>query len=162
MLSFTSYTKVGLRIATIFGFFMSVASIIVALVYLVLKLMYWNMFPAGTTPILLGIFVFGSVQIFFIGLVGEYIMNINTRVIHRPLVIEEERINFEDDEEAVTADEDAKTAIDDFKKIHRYMHLAKKENATETYVELKKEYLSLKAILNVAGVNLTDIDEIKE
>ncbi|RKI23476.1 glycosyltransferase [bacterium 1xD8-6] len=162
MLSFTSYTKVGLRIATIFGFFMSVASIIVALVYLVLKLMYWNMFPAGTTPILLGIFVFGSVQIFFIGLVGEYIMNINTRVIHRPLVIEEERINFEDDEEAVTADEDAKTAIDDFKKIHRYMHLAKKEDTTETYAELKKEYLSLKAILNIAGVNLTDIDEIKE
>ena len=69
---------------------MSVASIIVALVYLVLKLMYWNMFPAGTTPILLGIFVFGSVQIFFIGLLGEYIMNINTRVIHRPLLIDDE------------------------------------------------------------------------
>lgn len=56
----------------------------------------------------------------------------------------------------------AKAAIDDFKKIQSYMHLAKKENATETYAELKKEYLSLKAILNVAGVNLTDIDEIKE
>ena len=56
----------------------------------------------------------------------------------------------------------AKAAIDDFKKIQTYMRLAKKENATETYAELKKEYLSLKAILNVAGVNLTDIDEIKE
>lgn len=56
----------------------------------------------------------------------------------------------------------AKTAIDDFKKIQRYMLLAKKENATETYAELKEEYLSLKAILHVAGVNLTDIDRIKE
>ncbi|MCI8981861.1 MAG: hypothetical protein HFG78_05555 [Hungatella sp.] len=56
----------------------------------------------------------------------------------------------------------AKTAIEDFKKIQRYMTIAKKENATETYAELKREYLSLKAILQVAGVNLTDIDEIKE
>ena len=56
----------------------------------------------------------------------------------------------------------AKVAIDDFKEIQRYMLLAKKENATETYAELKKKYLSLKAILNVCGVNLTDIDEIKE
>lgn len=99
MLSFTSYTKIGLRIATIFGFFMSAVSFVVALVYLVLKLLYWYNFSAGTTPILLGIFIFGSVQIFFIGLLGEYIMNINTRVIHRPLVIEEERINFEEESE---------------------------------------------------------------
>ena len=56
----------------------------------------------------------------------------------------------------------AKTAIEDFKKTQRYMTIAKKENATETYAELKREYLSLKAILQVAGVNLTDIDEIKE
>ena len=56
----------------------------------------------------------------------------------------------------------AKTAIEDFKKIQRYMTIAKKENATETYAELKREYHSLKAILQVAGVNLTDIDEIKE
>lgn len=55
-----------------------------------------------------------------------------------------------------------KAAIDDFKKIQKYMFLAKKENATETYAELKEEYLALKAILNVAGVNLTDIDRIKE
>ena len=56
----------------------------------------------------------------------------------------------------------ANAAIDDFKKIQRYMLLAKKENATETYAELKEEYLSLKAILNVAGVNLAEIDKIKE
>ena len=55
-----------------------------------------------------------------------------------------------------------KAAIDDFKKIQRYMAIAKKENATETYAELKREYLSLKAILTVAGVNLTDIYEMKE
>lgn len=56
----------------------------------------------------------------------------------------------------------AKTAIDDFKKIQKYMMLAKKENATETFAELKEEYLSLKAILTVAGVDLTDIDKFKE
>ncbi|MCR5793450.1 MAG: glycosyltransferase family 2 protein [Lachnospiraceae bacterium] len=99
MLSFTSYTKVGLRIATIAGFLFSVISMLCALGYLVLKLIYWNRFPAGTTPILLGVFVFGSVQLFFIGLLGEYIMNINTRVMKRPLVVEEERINFEDQPE---------------------------------------------------------------
>lgn len=99
MLSFTSYTKVGLRIATIMGFLFSVISVIFAIVYLVLKLMYWDRFPAGTAPILIGVFLFGSIQLFFIGLLGEYIMNINTRVMKRPLVIEEERINFEEESE---------------------------------------------------------------
>lgn len=98
MLSFTSYTKVGLRIATIAGFVFSVISVILAIVYLVMKLVYWDRFPAGTAPILIGVFLFGSIQLFFIGLVGEYIMNINTRVMKRPLVIEEERINFEEEE----------------------------------------------------------------
>lgn len=56
----------------------------------------------------------------------------------------------------------AKTAIDDFKEIQEYMLIAKEENAEKTYAKLKKKYLTLKAILNVAGVNLTDIDEIKE
>lgn len=106
MLSFTSYTKVGLRIATIMGFVFSIISILLALVYLVLKLMFWNMFPAGTAPILLGVFLFGSIQLFFIGLIGEYIMNINTRVMKRPLVIEEERINFDrEDREGEQNDE---------------------------------------------------------
>lgn len=96
MLSFTSYTKVGMRIATILGFILSGISVLVALVYLVMKLIFWERFVAGMTPILLGIFLFGSIQLFFIGLLGEYIMNINSRVTHRPLVIEEERINFSD------------------------------------------------------------------
>lgn len=96
MLSFTSYTKIGLRIATMLGFLMSAISVIVAGVYFVLKLLNWNMYAAGTTPIILGIFVLGSLQLFFIGLIGEYLMAINTRVMNRPLVVEEERINFID------------------------------------------------------------------
>lgn len=94
MLSFTSYTKIGLRMATIIGFIFSLFSFLTALIYLVLKLINWNNFSAGTTPILIGVFLFGSIQLFFIGLIGEYVMNINTRVMKRPLVIEEKRINF--------------------------------------------------------------------
>ncbi|MCC0683606.1 glycosyltransferase family 2 protein [Clostridioides sp. ZZV14-6345] len=96
MLSFTSYTKIGLRLATILGFIFSGLGLIVTFVYLMLKLIYWERFVAGVTPILIGIFLFGSIQLFFIGLLGEYIMNMNTRIIKRPLVIEEKRINFED------------------------------------------------------------------
>jgi glycosyltransferase involved in cell wall biosynthesis len=94
MLSITSYTKIGLRLATIFGFIFAFLSVIVALTYLILKLVYWDRFPAGTAPILIGMFFLGSIQIFFIGLIGEYILNMNTRIMNRPLVIEEERINF--------------------------------------------------------------------
>jgi glycosyltransferase involved in cell wall biosynthesis len=96
MLSFTSYTKVGLRIAVFFGFIVSFLSFLAAFVYLVLKLIFWDSFPAGNIPILLGVFVLGGLQIFFIGLVGEYILSINARLMKRPYVIEEERINFED------------------------------------------------------------------
>lgn len=94
MLSVTSYTKIGLRLATILGFIFSGLSLLVALLYLILKLIYWDMFVAGTAPILIGVFVFGSIQLFFIGLLGEYILNINKRVMHRPLVVERERLNF--------------------------------------------------------------------
>ena len=96
MLSFTSYTKIGLRVATIGGFIMSVISLLVAFVYLIMKLVNWDAFPAGNTPILLGVFVLGSIQLFFIGLLGEYVLNINTKVMHRPLVIEEKRLNFDE------------------------------------------------------------------
>lgn len=98
MLSITSYTKMGLRVATLLGFVCSAVSLIIALVYLILKLCRWDQFQAGYAPMILGIFVLGSLQLFFIGLLGEYILNINTRVIHRPLVVEEKRINFEEDE----------------------------------------------------------------
>lgn len=99
MLSITSYTKVGLRLATLLGFLSSGVSLLIALVYLVLKLLYWNNFPAGNIPMLLGVYVLGSLQLFFIGLIGEYILNINIRIIHRPLVVEEKRLNFDDEKE---------------------------------------------------------------
>ena len=99
MLSITSYTKVGLRLATILGFISSGISLLVALIYLVLKLVNWHSFQAGNAPMIIGIYVIGSLQLFFIGLLGEYILNINTRVIHRPLVVEEKRINFEHEDE---------------------------------------------------------------
>ncbi len=96
MLSFTSYTKIGLRVATIGGFIMSVISLLVALVYLILKLVNWYSFPAGNAPIVIGVFLLGSIQLFFIGLLGEYVLNINSKIMKRPLVVEEKRINFED------------------------------------------------------------------
>lgn len=95
MLSVTSYTKVGLRLATILGFISSGVSLLIALVYLILKLVNWNNFQAGYAPMIIGVYVLGSIQLFFIGLLGEYILNINSRVIHRPLVVEEKRINFD-------------------------------------------------------------------
>ena len=94
MLSFTSYTKVGLRIATIMGFLFSALTMLMAIMYLCAKLIWWEAFPMGTAPMLIGTFFVGSVQLFFIGLVGEYILNINARIMHRPLVIEEKRLNF--------------------------------------------------------------------
>ena len=106
MLSITSYTKAGLRLATFSGFILSFLSIVAAIVYLILKLIYWNRFPAGTVPILLAVLIFGSIQLFFIGLLGEYVLTVNTRSMKRPLVVEEERINFPPNEE----DEKEKTA----------------------------------------------------
>ncbi len=99
MLSFTSYTKVGLRMATILGFVIGTISMLIALVYLVLKILYWDRFVAGMTPILLAVLILGSVQLFFIGFLGEYVLSINKRIMKRPLVIEEERLNFEANEE---------------------------------------------------------------
>lgn len=98
MLSFTSYTKGGLRLATFSGFFISGISFAIAIVYLVLKLVFWDRFIAGNAPMLIGVFFLGGIQLFFIGLLGEYIMSMNTRIINRPLVIEEERLNFDDSE----------------------------------------------------------------
>ncbi len=95
MLSFTSYTKIGLRIATVAGFLFSALSLIVAIVYLILKLVFWDRFVAGMIPILLVVCILGSAQLFFIGLLGEYVISMNKRIMNRPLVIEEERINFE-------------------------------------------------------------------
>ncbi len=95
MLSFTSYTKVGLHLVTFAGMVLSALSILAALIYLVLKLLYWDRFSAGFAPMIIGLFFLNAIELLFIGFVGEYVMSINTRVMNRPLVIEEERINFE-------------------------------------------------------------------
>ncbi len=94
MLSFTSYTKQGLRIATIGGFAAAFASFVLGVAYIVAKLSNWHRFTAGTIPILISVLFLGSLQLFFIGFLGEYIMSINNRIMNRPLVVEEERINF--------------------------------------------------------------------
>ncbi len=90
----TSYSKSILRLATVGGFSLSVVSIVIAFITLLRKLLHWDTFDAGIAAIGVGVFVLGSVQLFFIGLLGEYILNMNVRILDRPLVIEAERINF--------------------------------------------------------------------
>ena len=104
MLSFTSYTKVGLRIAVFFGGICAGLSMLFGLLYLIMKLIWWDRFPAGMAPMLIGMLFLGSVQIFFIGLLGEYILSINQRVMKRPLVVEEERLNFTEQSGHTTGD----------------------------------------------------------
>ena len=94
MLGITSYSKVPLRLAVIGGFALAIISLIISAVFFVLKLLFWDRFSAGVAPIIISLFFFSSVQLFFIGLLGEYIASINTRVMKRPLVVEKERINF--------------------------------------------------------------------
>ena len=98
MLGFTSYTKIGLRLATFVGLICAGASFVVAIVYFVMKLTDWYSFDAGNAPTTIGIFLLGGIQLLFLGLIGEYILNINSRVINRPVVLEEKRINFSDEE----------------------------------------------------------------
>lgn len=98
MIGITSYSKVVLRMATLLGFFVAGLSIVIGIVYLVLKLVNWNGFQAGTAPMLIGMFFLGAIQLFFIGILGEYIMSINTRVMKRPLVVVEEKLNFDKEE----------------------------------------------------------------
>ena len=94
MLGLTGYTKIPLRIATMFGFVSSAISFLVGLVYLIYKLLFWQQFSLGSAPIVIGLFFLGSVQLLFLGIVGEYIGAIYTQVMKRPLVIEKERLNF--------------------------------------------------------------------
>ena len=89
-----SHSKVPLRIATLTGFATAALSMLVALGYLVAKLLFWNQFSLGIAPILIGFFFLSSVQLFFVGVVGEYVGSIYTQVKNRPLVFEKERINF--------------------------------------------------------------------
>ena len=99
MLGFVNHSKVPLRLATFIGFLVSLISISVAIIYFVAKLISWDNFQAGTAPMVIGIFFFASVQLFFIGVIGEYIGAIYTQVKQRPLVIEKERINFSKEKE---------------------------------------------------------------
>ena len=94
MLSVTSYTKIGMRIAEFVGFGFGFVNLLVGLVYLILKLIYWDRFNAGQAPLIIITSMMCSVLLAFMGFLGEYISAINTRLMHRPLVVEEERINF--------------------------------------------------------------------
>ena len=95
MLSFTSYTKVSMRLAVFVGVIFSFLSLLTGFVYLIMKLIYWNTFAAGQAPTLIIVSLMCSIILAFIGILGEYIAAINHRMMHRPLVVEEERINFE-------------------------------------------------------------------
>ena len=95
MLGITNHSKVPLRIAAMAGFVISILSLLVAFGYLIAKLIFWNQLQLGTAPLLIGIYFFGAVQLFFIGVLGEDIGAIHTQVHKRPLVVEKERINFD-------------------------------------------------------------------
>ena len=94
MLGITNHSKVPLRLAAMLGFATALLSLLVAIGYLVYKLLFWKNFPLGTAPLVIGLFFFASVQLFFIGILGEYIGAIHTQVLKRPLVVEKERINL--------------------------------------------------------------------
>lgn len=95
MLGIISHSLVPLRIATMTGFLISIVSLLAALIYFVLKLIFWNSFSLGLAPVVIGIFFFSSVQLFFVGILGEYLGSVHTYAKKRPLVVEKERINFE-------------------------------------------------------------------
>lgn len=95
MLGIVSHSLVPIRLASIFGFVIGFGSFLVALFYTVMKLLYWESFPIGMAPIVIGIFLLFSLLFIFIGILGEYIGSIHSYVKNRPIVVERERINFE-------------------------------------------------------------------
>ncbi len=96
MLGFTNHTKVPLRLATMLGFTLAFLSLLVAIGYFAYKLVLWDIFEVGMAPVVIGLFFFSSVQLTFIGLIGEYVAAVHTQVMNRPLVVERERINFDE------------------------------------------------------------------
>lgn len=94
MLGFVNHSKVPLRMASFIGFLSGAVSLLIAFVYFIYKIFYWDSFQLGSAPLIIGLFFFASVQLFFLGIVGEYVGSILTQVRRRPLVIEKERINF--------------------------------------------------------------------
>ena len=99
MLGITSSSKIVMRMATFLGMGLGVVCMIVAIITFILKLCNWQYFNAGTAAIIVGIFFIGAVQLFFLGFLGEYILNINVRTMNHPIVLEEERINFGEQDE---------------------------------------------------------------
>ena len=97
MLGITSYSKVPLRLATFSGGIVAILSFLIGVFFLIRKLIYWDKFSMGMAPVLIGMFFLGAVVLLFIGIIGEYILNINTRVLNRPLIVEEKRINLSGD-----------------------------------------------------------------
>lgn len=96
MVGLTSYTKTGLRLAVLVGFIVSFSSFVFGTIYFILKLINWDSYPGATVPTLLGVFFLGGVQIFFTGFLGEYILSISSRIVKKPSVVEEERLNFDE------------------------------------------------------------------
>lgn len=96
MLGFVNYSKIPLRMASFVGFTIAILSFLIAMGYLVYKLFFWQEFNLGLAPLVIGLFFFSSVQLIFIGIIGEYVGSILTQIQHnkRPLVIEKERMNF--------------------------------------------------------------------
>lgn len=94
MLSFTSYTKIGMRMAVFMGLITAFISFVIGIVYLVMKLLYWDMFVAGQAPTIIILTMMCSIILVFLGILGEYILTMNQRIMRRPLVVEKERINF--------------------------------------------------------------------
>jgi glycosyltransferase involved in cell wall biosynthesis len=109
MTGITSHSKLPLRLATMTGFALAGICLLIALGYFVYKLLYWNEFPVGIAPIVMGLFFAMAVQLVFLGLMGEYIAVIHTRLLHRPLVVEKERVNFEPQE--MPAEEDQHASV---------------------------------------------------
>jgi dolichol-phosphate mannosyltransferase len=94
MLGIVSHSKLPIRVAAFIGFLMGILSILAALVFMVLKLLFWYSYPMGTAPMVIGIFFLFGMQFLFIGILGEYIGSIHTYIQRRPIVVEKERINF--------------------------------------------------------------------
>lgn len=99
MVGITSYTKIFMRITTFVGAALGIFSALFAVFVLVSKLLNWGAYPYGTAAILIGVFFIGAAQLFFMGILGEYILSINTRSMHRPLVVVEKKINFDENVE---------------------------------------------------------------
>jgi len=95
ILGIVNHSKTPLRFASLLGFLIGLFSFILAFIFLILKLIYWEYFPLGFAPLFIGIFFMFGTLLFFIGLLGEYIISIHTYMQNRPLVVEKERINFD-------------------------------------------------------------------